>query len=132
MDSGASGAASTDGVRGGATRRIGKFRAPGRVTQLCAARVWRRWADYDRRGTASRDRTTAAAKGRAVCPQRPLPGRYDAANPAENRAEHGREDHVSAAGGAERVDAAHGIIRAGKPGAAAAHRPNFYTHRRSG
>ena len=62
--------------------------------------------------------------------QRPLPERHDAFRPGHHRAEHGRQVHLPAAGGADRADGADGLVRSGALGAAGAGRPHLHPHRR--
>ncbi len=128
LDRRAGRAASPDRVGGRAAGCAGKFRAPGRVPELRAARIRRRQPDHDRGGTPSRHRTVARAKWRAVCSQRFVSGRRGAADSADHRAQHGRQIDLPPAGRLDRADGANGIVCPGQPGAASGHRPDFHAH----
>ena len=86
--------------------------------------------DADYGGPASGDRAARRPGGRPLHPERSVPERHDRSDRDHHRAEHGRQVHVPAAGGADRDPGADGVVRAGGIGRAADDRPHLHAHRR--
>ncbi len=122
---------SRNGRRHRRSRRNSRAGAGSGREPLDSTALLRRWRDANRRRAPSGDREARRTRSVAVHPERSVSLRVRL-HRHHHRAEHGRQVHLSQAGGAHCRDGADGLLRARRVGAAAGARPRVHPHRRVG